>query len=205
MLEELGLLELVRTGFNPHCSASLLTNEWIITAAHCLNSKDISNPSQVTVTANWTVVQERQAIEIRSLRSVMPFGTALPDIALIRVGDPFSVGGSRKHFRRELIANKMDNLVGYPIETYGRGINVLAQGSGAAATPSQNDGQYRSAKTQISEVEGILYWFPRNSSNQIVAGGDSGGPSFIINQRGRALVGFPLFVQTHLSTWSDVP
>ncbi len=190
MLEELGLLSLARAGFNPHCSASLLTNEWIITAAHCLNSADISTPNQVTVTANWTVVQTRQAIEIRSLRSVRTvFSTALPDIALIRVGDPFSVGGSRKHFRRELVANKMDNLVGYPIETYGRGINVLAQGSGAAATPSQNDGQYRSAKTQITKVEGNLYWFPRNSSNQIVAGGDSGGPSFIINQRGRALVG----------------
>ena len=189
ILEELGLLSLARSGFNPHCSASLLTNEWIITAAHCLNANDISNPSAVTLTANWESVQTRQAREIRSLGIVPIFGSALPDIALIRVGDPFSVRGSRKHFRQQLIANRMDNLMGYPIETYGRGINVLAQGSGATAMPSQNDGQYRAAKTQITKVEGNLYWFPRNSSNQIVAGGDSGGPSFIITRTGRALVG----------------
>ena len=92
MLEELGLLSLARSGFNPHCSASLLTNEWIITAAHCLNANDISNPSQVTLTANWRTVQTRQAREIRSLRSVPTIGASLPDIALIRVGRSFQRG-----------------------------------------------------------------------------------------------------------------
>ena len=184
VLEELGLLTLTRpTG---SCSASLLTNEWAITAAHCLRASDISNPSQVTLTANWRTVQTRQAREIRTLGVT---SLPLPDIALIRVGEPFMVLGSRKHFRRELVANGMDNLVGYPIETYGRGLNVLAQGSGAAATPSQGDGQFRAAKTQITKVEDNRFWFPRNGSNQIVAAGDSGGPSFIITRTGRALVG----------------
>ena len=114
--------------FNHHCSASIITNEWIIPppTAEC---ERISNPSQVTLTANWRTVQTRQAREIRSLRSGPTIGVSLPDIALIRVGDPFNVAGSTQHFRRELIGNKMDNLVGYPIETW-RGLNVLAQSSG---------------------------------------------------------------------------
>ncbi len=187
MQEELGLLTLSTP--TAGCSASLLTNEWIITAGHCIKTSDFSNPNQVTLTANWKTVQDRQALEIRSLRALPFIGTSLPDIALIRVGNPFNVNGSTKHFRRQLVANKMDNLMGYPIETYGRGINVLAQNSGTMALQSQSDGQFRIAKTQITKVERILYWFPRNSSNQIVSGGDSGGPSFIITRTGRALVG----------------
>ena len=186
MQEEMGLLTLTTpTGT---CSASLLTNEWIITAAHCLKPGDISSPNQVSLTANWKTVQNRTAEEIRSLRN-LPINVVLPDVALIKVRVPFNVFGSTRHFRRELFANRMDNLVGYPLETYGRGINVLAQGSGITATPSQSDGQYRIARTQISRVDNLLYWFPRNGSNQIVAGGDSGGPSFIITRTGRALAG----------------
>jgi len=183
MQEELGLLTL--TTPTAGCSASLLTNEWIITAAHCLNGSDLGTPSQVTLTGNWKNVQTRQAAEIRRLE----FRVGLPDIALIRVANPFNVGGSTRHFRRELLANGMDDLVGYPIETYGRGINQLAQNSGGIAIPTQSDGQFRSAKTQISKIQRNLFWFPRNSSNQIVAGGDSGGPSFVITRTGRALAG----------------
>ena len=185
MLEELGLLTLAAP--NPNCSASLLTNEWIITAAHCLTPDDIANPSQVTLTANWRTEQVRQAVEIRSSRVLPQFPTG--DLALIRVGNPFNVNGSTKHFRRELLANGMDDLVGYAIETYGRGIFRVAQNFAGTAIPAQSDGQFRSAKTQITRVEGLRYWFPRNSANQIVAGGDSGGPSFVITRTGRALAG----------------
>lgn len=212
MLEELGLLTLQTP--TAACSASLLTNEWIITAAHCLKPADLANPSQVTLTANWNTVQDRQAVEIRSSRILPQFATG--DLALIRVVNPFRVNGSFQGFRRELLANGMDDLVGYAIETYGRGISSLAQNLGGIPTPTQSDGLFRSAKTQITRVGGIVYWFPRNSSNEIVAGGDSGGPSFIVTRTGRALAGVHSSCQTRcLSgqtctpgswTWiSDIP
>lgn len=185
MQEELGLLTLQTP--TSSCSASLLTNEWIITAAHCLKPGDVGNPSQVTLTANWNTVQVRQAVEIRSSRVIPQIPTG--DLALIRVANPFRVNGSFQHFRRELLANGLDDLVGYGIETYGRGINRVAQNFSGTAIPSQSDGQFRLAKTQITRVEGMRYWFPRNSSNQIISGGDSGGPSFIITRTGRALAG----------------
>jgi hypothetical protein len=163
--ESLGLLTLnTPTG---GCSAALLTNEWAITAAHCIDPPDISNPAQVTLTANWSSVQTRQAKEIRS------FGPT-PDIALIRVGNPFRVQGRLTGYFRE-IAREEDY---YGLRTYGRGISVLATGSGASARPTQSDGQYRSANTSITKLEQYLYWYPRNKYGQIVAGGDSGGPTF---------------------------
>lgn len=165
--EELGLLSLAKDGFNPSCSAALLTNEWAITAAHCLDDSDLSDPSQISLTAAWGGSQTRQAREIRS------FGPT-PDIALIRAANPFRVNGGFTGYRREL-AREEDY---YGLRTYGRGVNVLASGSGASAVPAQSDGQYRFASVAISKLERNLYWFPRNRRGQIVAGGDSGGPSF---------------------------
>src|SRR5437016_513174 len=65
--EEYGLLTL-STG----CSASLLRNNWVVTAAHCVDNPDPVNKGQfiqipensVTLTANWKDVQERQSMRI---------------------------------------------------------------------------------------------------------------------------------------------
>ncbi len=77
--EDFGLLTL-STG----CSASLLRNNWVITAAHCLEIKDamgnpipdpdrpnqfqVINPTNLTVTANWGGVQTKQAVQINTFR-----------------------------------------------------------------------------------------------------------------------------------------
>ena len=80
--EQYGLLSL-GTG----CSASLLRNNWAITAAHCIDDPDpgrlgefIQVPEDsVTLKANWKTVQVRRSVRIISFRP--------NDVAIIRVDE----------------------------------------------------------------------------------------------------------------------
>ena len=36
------------------CSASLLTNDWAISAAHCFGAADLQSPNTVTLTGSWS-------------------------------------------------------------------------------------------------------------------------------------------------------
>ncbi|MEO8349993.1 MAG: tachylectin-related carbohydrate-binding protein [Acidobacteriota bacterium] len=180
--EELGLLTLNVGSRN--CSASLLRNSWVITASHCI---DTPNPmgggftvvpaATVTLTGAWKTVQMQTASRIVSFRPL--------DVALIQLAAPFVVNGSAKGFRQEIWGDgPFSNLKDDPIEIYGRGINQFASGS----TPSRSDGLYRYGNAVINEIEGGLYWYP-SENGLMIAGGDSGGPSFVTLRVGRALTG----------------
>jgi hypothetical protein len=169
--ERYGLLAL-----NVGCSASLLRNNWAITAAHCVDRPDTANPGQfitkapeeVTLTADWQAEQKRPAMRIITFRP--------RDVAIIRVATPFLVSGSASAFNREVYGRaELDPL---PIQVLGRGINQFAAGSGASATPSQTDGQYRLGLFTIGTAAADSYTFSA-TNGQATAGGDSGGPSFV--------------------------
>lgn len=169
--EQYGLLTL-----GAKCSASLLRNEWAITAAHCVDRPNPDKPGEfitdaensVTLTANWATEQRQQSMRIISFRPL--------DVAIIRLANPFSVSGSTRAYNREVFRGTLKNS---KITAFGRGIFLLAQGSGTSAMPAQRDGQYRMAVFTIdNEGDDGLYSF-LGAGGQMLAGGDSGGPSFI--------------------------
>jgi hypothetical protein len=180
MQEELGLLTL-----NRGCSASLLTNEWAITAAHCLEvtigKPPTVAPATVTLTANWSTVQKQTAAQINTFR------TLGYDVAIVRVVKPFVVLKSTSGYKRLALDAAPENLQNYKIEMYGRGINQFAKGSGPTATPSISDNQYRVGVASIGRYENNLNWLAYMTAS--VAGGDSGGPSFTTIYAGRVLTG----------------
>jgi hypothetical protein len=177
--EHLGLLTL-STG----CSATLLTNDWAITAAHCLSPANVANPSSVTVTANWKTMQQRRAAQI------VMFGNPPSwdpwDIALVRVDFRFVVGVDDESFYQNVWIDGpyTPNLLDARVGVFGRGIYRFASGAGPSATPSQRDGQYRYGTALIRWADGRRYWYV-GDNGLMVAGGDSGGASFVDAQAGR--------------------
>ncbi|MEP7244659.1 MAG: tachylectin-related carbohydrate-binding protein [Gammaproteobacteria bacterium] len=184
--EQSGLVTVSRPGGT--CSGSLLRNNWVITAAHCIDTRDPATPGQfitapensITLTANWKKgAQVRQSMRIISFRPM--------DVAIVRVADVFY--GREGGYNRDVYRGA---LVSVNVAAYGRGITQFAQGVGASAMPSSGDGLYRTANFSTNSETGKggdhLVWFPTPTGSTI-AGGDSGGPSFVNTVAGDLLFG----------------
>lgn len=158
----LGLVTVASAGGS--CSGTLLNRHWVLTAEHCLGN----TPAETVITAAWAPGERHVGTRFVRYGSIPG-----QDVALIYLGATnFGV------VRTQPLAATAPR-VGIVLAAYGRGIFAFAQ---APNTASQSDGRYRTARFTINQVGTDTYRLPGGATS--IAGGDSGGPDWIVGRNG---------------------
>ena len=188
--EQLGLLQLTANGRG--CSATLITNDWVLTAAHCLDAAAMRMPNNAQLNGNWgpTRAQFGNADYIYRSWGLNDAG-GMYDFALLHLPRGMRVNGTTTGYVRELTDISISDMLDVNVAVYGRGMNTLAFKNTKTNVDMQStgDNQFRSFVFTVKRLEPNLFWFPKGENGEMVGGGDSGGPSFEVTRGSPRIAG----------------
>jgi len=108
------------------CSATLLTNSWAISAAHCLDAAAMRMPANVQLNGNWGAKAQIGNADYIYRSWGLDDRGFMYDFSLIHLQSPMRVNGTTTGYVRELSELSLNDMNNVNVAVYGRGINVLA-------------------------------------------------------------------------------
>lgn len=160
--ETQGWVMVTHNNINIACSGTLIRNDMILTARHCVTVDTSIGGTVDTNPANFFITMGTQVQDASRIIAASPS----VDVALIQTAAFFSMNGARYDWSRGIYSGTDASLLNSTLLCYGYGANAC-DGSGALVL--------RTANLTVSSTTTAYLAYNTNSSNQNFWKGDSGG------------------------------